>query len=89
MTTDARISAWLAAWDNLEAASKHFEIALAAKDIHSNMEAVAQFQRQAELYSVLAAAPHDVGSAAGLLIAEAKAAKTADFNAAINDFMGP
>lgn len=65
---DARIAAWIRAWDHLEAATKLQE-KYPDRDIN---EVVNRVHRAAEVYAQLAGAPAGVGHAAGSLMAERK-----------------
>lgn len=66
MTTDARSAAWLAAWDCLIAADNYQKAIYGPKAKSAYREAMADLQRQAELFTALVNAPAEVGLIAGV-----------------------
>ncbi|QDF19982.1 hypothetical protein HWC44_gp095 [Mycobacterium phage ThetaBob] len=66
--SDARVGAWIAAWDALNAATN----TLKECPIQDPDEYRAFCQMSADIYAHLADAPHDVGAAAGEVL-EARA----------------
>lgn len=68
MTTDARAAAWITAWDCLTEADRCRKEALKGKTTQVSdayRVAMAELQRQGELFAALANVDHVVGSIAG------------------------
>ncbi|AAN12497.1 hypothetical protein PBI_CHE8_99 [Mycobacterium phage Che8] len=64
--TDARVAAWIAAWDSLDKATNTIKEC----PIQDPDEYRAFCQLHAEIYAALADVPHEVGAAAGQLLLE-------------------
>lgn len=65
---DARVAAWIGAWDCLDAASK-----LCTQHPKADLaKPLDQLYRSAEIYTALASAPQEVGEIAGALLGRRK-----------------